>query len=165
MAMRRPAHAWLTVAVSLSIFAVLLSGCGARSSATRSSAAPGGTGPSALTISPSVGSARSVIRFRFTAPASTGLRNRTQISYSLSVLGPRRSGCVGRHSAVLPAARAGAAVTAGVGPAQLGGRWCSGTFTARVEELVRPVCTPGTMCPQFIRVASVIGPKKFRIAG
>jgi hypothetical protein len=52
-----------------------------------------------------------------------------------------------------------------VGPTQLGGSWCPGTYTARVEVLARPKCGEGMMCPQFIRVVAVLGPTTFRISG
>ena len=53
----------------------------------------------------------------------------------------------------------------GDGPAQLGGPWCPGSYTARVEVIARPVCAQGMMCPQFIRVVAVLGPAVFRISG
>jgi hypothetical protein len=69
------------------------------------------------------------------------------------------------HDESVPVAPAGRAVHVAVDPAQLGGAWCPGAYTARVEVLARPKCAQGMMCPQFIRVVAVLGPVMFRIAG
>ncbi|MGH2858817.1 MAG: hypothetical protein ACRDMJ_15190 [Solirubrobacteraceae bacterium] len=39
-----------------------------------------------------------------------------------------------------------------------------GAWVARVDELQRPVCAAGQMCPQFIRLVAVAGPARFEIA-
>jgi hypothetical protein len=164
--------------------AAVLCGCAASSNTTSSSSGAAGAGPpssttsttssgattphggpSALSVSPAVGSAHSVVRFSFTSPERSGPQGATQISDSLSVIGPHRPDCVGVHQEALPSEPAGAMVSAAVGPAQLGGPWCAGTYTARVEVVARPVCGPGMMCPQFIRVIAVLGPVTFRISG
>jgi hypothetical protein len=183
MAMRRHALAWPTLAVGLTSLAVALSGCGARSDTTTSAAGSGSStsasstgsttsassttpaGPQPLSVRPAVGTARSDMQFSFTPASVAGRQGKLQVSYSLSVVGPRRSGCVGLHEAGIPVTAAGRAVTTSVGPAQLNGSWCPGSYTARVQELARPYCAAGTMCPQFIRVAAVFGPAKFRISG
>jgi hypothetical protein len=189
MAMRRHALAWPTVAVGLTILAVALSGCGARSDTTTSAAGSGAStsastpasgsttassttassttpaGPQPLTVRPAAGTPRSDMQFSFKPGSIAGRQGKLQVSYSLNVLGPRRSGCVGLHQAGIPVSAAGRAVTTSVGPAQLHGSWCPGSYTARVQELARPYCAAGTMCPQFIRVAAVFGPAKFRISG
>jgi hypothetical protein len=67
------------------------------------------------------------------------------------------------HDQAVPMAPAGQTVSASVGPAQLGGAWCPGTYTARVEVLARPKCGQGMMCPQFIRVVALLGPTTFKI--
>jgi hypothetical protein len=119
-------------------------------------------GPSALTVSPTTGSPHTVIHFSFTSPGGTGDAS-TQLSQSLSVVGPHGGGCVGMHDQPVPMAPAGQTVSASVGPAQLGGAWCPGTYAARVEVLARPKCGQGMMCPQFIRVVAVLGPATFTI--
>jgi hypothetical protein len=54
-------------------------------------------------------------------------------------------------------------LTVALGPAQGDPDWCRGVFSARVQELARPVCRPGEMCPQFVRLVGVLGPVRFRI--
>ena len=60
-------------------------------------------------------------------------------------------------------ATAGREVSVTLDPARLGGLWCQGDYTARVLELQTPVCTPGEMCPQFIRVVGVVASGSFRV--
>jgi hypothetical protein len=130
---------------------------------TTTSGAVGGSGP--LTVTPTTGSPHSVIHFAFTAPAGTLASGSDQVSAALSVVGPQKSGCIGLgHRPVLSTA-AGQPTTLSLGPAQLGGDWCPGTYTARVEVVARPRCGPGMMCPQFIRVVAMLGPATFRISG
>jgi hypothetical protein len=93
----------------------------------------------------------------------SGRHGEGEISYVLSVSGVQRSRCVGEHSAAVTVAHRGQPVDVAVGPAQLGGPWCTGSYAARAEELERPVCRPTQVCPQFIRVMAVIGPVRFRI--
>lgn len=183
--MTRGARACLAVAAT----AVALTGCAQSSNTTTSTGAPGTTPPSSSTptsttttgsgttgapsgahplgVSPAVGSPQSTIRFSFTSPAGSGPKGQggTLISSALSVVGPRGSGCVGAHQAALPSEPAGQSVNVAVGPTQLGGSWCPGTYTARVEVLARPNCAQGMMCPQFIRVVAVLGPTTFTIRG
>jgi hypothetical protein len=87
------------------------------------------------------------------------------ISNALSVTGPQKPGCVGVHNQGLSALPPGQATSVSLGPAQIGGNWCPGTYSARVVVLERPKCGPGQMCPQFIRVLAAIGPVSFRISG
>jgi hypothetical protein len=133
-------------------------------STTGSATTPQG-GPSALSVSPAVGSKQSVMRFSYASPAAAVTQASTQSSSALSIVGPHQTGCVGVHDEAVPSEPAGHTVNVTVGPAQLGGPWCAGTYAARVEVLQRPKCAPGMMCPQFIRVVAVLGPVTFRISG
>ncbi len=176
--MRRRARTGLTLAALVSLVAAL-AGCAASSNTTSSGAGatsppttsttgsattPRG-GPSALSVSPTVGSQRSVMRFSFASPAAATTQASTQSSSALSIVGPHQTGCVGVHDEAVPSEPAGHTVDVAVGPAQLGGPWCPGTYTARVEVVQRPRCASGMMCPQFIRVVAVLGPVTFRISG
>jgi hypothetical protein len=179
-----------TVAALLSL-AVAMAGCAASSNTTSASAgatrpptatSPPATnttvgntttgsattpqgGPSALSVTPAVGSKQSVMRFSFASPADGAAQSSMQTSSALSIVGPRASGCVGVHDEPVPSEPGGQTVNVAVGPAQLGGPWCAGTYTARVEVVQRPKCSEGQMCPQFIRVLAVLGPVTFRISG
>jgi hypothetical protein len=123
------------------------------------------TGSGTLTASPASGSPDSVIHFAFTPPAGTATQGRDEVSASLSVMGPQKAGCVGIHQQPLPSLPAGQQTSVSLGPAQLGGKWCPGTYSARVEIVARPKCGQGMMCPQFIRVVATLGPAIFRISG
>lgn len=167
--MMRHALAGLTIAS----LAIALAACGSSSSSSTASTPASGTTttrsgvptrPTAgLTVAPTDGRPTAVFRFSFRAPATSGHSATTDSSYTLRVAGGRGGGCVAAHAAALPAVQRGALVRASLGPTQLGGRWCPGMYSARVEELERPVCAPGQMCPQFVRLVTVIGPATFRI--
>ena len=104
------------------------------------------------------------MRFTLVAPSASGRHGQSELSYLLSVAGEQGSGCVAQHAAAIDVRHAGQPATAAMGPAQLGGRWCAGSYAARVDELARPVCGPAQVCPQFIRIVAVIGPVRFRIS-
>jgi hypothetical protein len=190
--MSRHALAGLAIAASVTALAISLGGCASRSTTSGSggagsgAAAPGtsststaagtssvtttGSSPSgmaqvALTVTPATGRPDSVFTFSFRAPAASGRQGSMQLSYGLSVTSTPRSGCVARHGVAIPPVRQGQAVGISLGPAQVRGHWCVGTYSARVEGVARPVCTAGEMCPQFIRLVAVAGPASFRIAG
>jgi hypothetical protein len=185
--MRRHALAGLALTVSAAALAISVSGCGGSSAA---SSAPGGsgsagrtgttsrtgtatvtTGPvrtgiphATLSVKPTTGSPTSVLQFSFLAPAASGRAGMTDASYTLSVLGPHAAGCVAAETMALPAASRGQPVTAALGPSNTVGRWCIGTYSARADEVERPICSEGQMCPQFVRLVAVAGPVTFRIA-
>jgi hypothetical protein len=159
---RKPLASLVIVAVAVALSASP-AGCG---SSSASSSAAGRAGSRAgLVVSPSTGAPRSELRFSFTAPVAGGRQGATDIAYTLSIAGPHRSGCVGVHALTLSRVRRGELVTTELGPAQLGRPWCPGRFTARVDELARPVCAAGQMCPQFIRLVARVGRAGFSIAG
>ena len=124
-----------------------------------------GAGAGPLTVSPTTASPHSTVHFAFTAPAGVAAPGSDQVSAGLSVIGPQKPGCIGLHREPLTSLHAGQQTQVSVGPAQLGGDWCPGTYSARVEVLARPKCGSGMMCPQFIRVVAMLGPATFKISG
>jgi hypothetical protein len=181
--MTRRARTRPALAAAIVLLAAALAGCGSSNttssgagatipattatpttSTTSSATTPRG-GPSALSVSPTVGSKQSVMRFSFASPAAATTQASTQSSGALSIVGPHQVGCVGVHDEAIPSEPAGQTVDVAVGPTQLGGPWCVGSYTARVEVVQRPRCASGMMCPQFIRVIAVLGPVTFRISG
>lgn len=148
----------------------------ARGSATTSSTSTTSTGGTAtsgpgrvgishatLSVKPTIGRPTSVLQFSFRAPQASGRQATTDASYTLSVLGPQGSGCVAAETMALPPVTRGQLVTAALGPSTSGGRWCTGTYSARADEVERPICSGGQMCPQFVRLVAVVGPVTFRI--
>jgi hypothetical protein len=132
------------------------------------SLASGGNGDvvqPALVVGTTHVSPASAVTLRFRAAAGSGRQGTLLVDYTLNVAGPVRSGCIGAHSEALPVARKGAEVSVKLAPATLGGSWCAGAFTARVVETERPYCSPGTMCPQFIRLLGTVAQTSFRVAG
>lgn len=108
---------------------------------------------------------RSEITFAFTSRAATGVHGKIQLSYSLSVTGPSGQGCVGAREAPTPKAGAHQRTAITLGPKQLGGNWCPGSYTARVIELQRAACNTSAPCPQYIRVVGIVARGTFRVAG
>lgn len=186
-------RAGMALAAATLALAAVLAGCGQSSDTTSAGAggsAPAGTAPlttstatsststpttttttphpiagsGTLTVTPTTGSPHSIIHFTFTAPAGSAAPGSDQLSAGLSVVGPQKPGCVGVHRQPLSSMPAGQQIGVSLGPAQLGGDWCPGTYTARVEVLARPKCGPGMMCPQFIRVVAMLGPTTFKIS-
>jgi hypothetical protein len=192
--MRRHLHARLAVAgaiLAAAAPALVLAGCAQSSHTTSTKAGAGGDNPPSatapptsattpttptsatttspasvpgLSVSPAVGSSHSVIHFAVTPSYRTGGPSQ-DISNALTITGPQKPGCVGVRHQGLSALPPGQQTTVSVGPAQIGGDWCPGTYSARVLVLERPKCGPGQMCPQFIRVLEAIGPVSFRISG
>jgi hypothetical protein len=161
--MRRSALSGLFRTVAAAALAALAGACGtAGTPGTAPRTHPAAPG-AALTVSPSAGPPRTVFELRFTAPARAGVSSGSRRSFELGVRGPQRAGCVAGSSISVPAAAAGAPVDVALDPAKLGGRWCPGTYAARVDEVQRPACSPGMMCPQFVRVVGTVGRTTFRV--
>ena len=151
---------WLTGAVVLA--AISLAGCGQSStspSSARSTAASTG-----LRVTPTSGRPTTVFTLKFVAPAATGAGAKSAISYTIGIKGPAGGRCAGLRSVPVPFAQKGETVAIALGPSTLGGSWCVGAYHARALELQRPVCAAGTACPQYVRVAGVIGSATFRVA-
>ncbi|MBV9818746.1 MAG: hypothetical protein JOZ07_10390 [Solirubrobacterales bacterium] len=149
---------------------VVLAACGGSGhhrSTTSTSAPPPPRPPTTarLAVAPATPRPTSTVRFDFVAPRSTGIGAGGDISYLLSIVGPQRGGCVSAHSAGPPRALAGRRTTVALGPAQLGGPWCAGEWTARVFELERAACEQGQICPQYVRVVGIVARANFRVAG
>lgn len=184
---RRSVAAWVVVAAGLA--AAVPAGCGsshpssASHSATTSNSGSGATSASrttpstraaapptstrhgTLAVVPRRGRPATTFRLSFRAPDAGGAHAGLDHAYALSILGSPGSGCVSTHAQLVAVTAGGQAVTVAVGPAQLHGDWCRGTYVARVSEEVRPVCTAGQVCPQFVRIAAVLGPVRFTVAG
>jgi hypothetical protein len=147
--------------------ALALSGCGSSGGSggsSSSSTTTGTTSPAKLTVMPLQGKRATSFTFTFTPPGTAGRQGQTNLAYQLGVRGPAQAGCLTARAAPIPQATAGRQVSVTLDPARLGGLWCQGDYVARVSELQTPVCTPGEMCPQFIRVA-IVATGSFRVTG
>jgi hypothetical protein len=150
--MRRRPRAFAAAITTTIAAALLVVGCGGSSSASKG-----------LTVSPQHPHASSTITFSFTAPTRAGIVGKVIDSYSLSVTGPAGENCKGsQERAGTPVAK-GATEDISLGPAQLGANWCVGPYTARVFEIQSPYCKPGTLCPQYVRVAGIVAKTSFSI--
>jgi hypothetical protein len=161
--MRRTVRSGLIRLAVAAGLAVLLGACGTTTTSTSATRTHPAAQSPALTVTPATGAPTTVFEVRFTAPASTGTTGGSRRGFQLGVSGPHRTGCVGAGSMALPSAARGAILSVGLDPAKLGGRWCPGTYLARVDELQGPVCSPGMVCPQFVRVVAIVGRVQFRV--
>lgn len=106
---------------------------------------------------------KTVFALRFTAPATAGAKGSTRLGYQLSLAGPSEPGCPVSRALPSPEPRKDQAVAIRLVPDRLGGSWCSGVYTARVSEVQTPVCKPGSVCPQYIRMVGIVGHVSFRV--
>jgi hypothetical protein len=86
-----------------------------------------------------------------------------EISYSLSVVGPERAGCIDAHEAGSPSVARGGQGRITLGPAELQEPWCAGLYVARLLELSSAHCTGSAPCPQYVRVVGIIGRAPFTV--
>jgi hypothetical protein len=168
--MRRPALAALTRLAVATASVLGLAGCGSAtpaqpsaSSTSTGSSSTGSSTKSRLTVLPSTGAPTTTFTLHFNAPASSGKLGQTQLGYTVGLSGPTGAGCLSARSVELPTALKDTPIPVALDPAKLGGTWCAGTHTARVVELETPVCAPGTMCPDYIRVVGTVGTATFRV--
>jgi hypothetical protein len=166
--MRRTALAALTRLAVATVSVLWLVGCGSATPAqpgasTSSTSATSSSTPSRLTVSPSTGAPTTTFTLHFNAPASSGKLGQTRLGYTVSLSGPAGAGCLSARSVGLPTALKDTPIPVALDPAKLGGTWCAGTHTARAVEVETPICSPGTMCPDFIRVVGTVGTATFRV--
>jgi hypothetical protein len=141
--------------------ALLLAACGGGAGSTgRSTTSPTGSPAHRLSVSPAALTRTSRVTFTFIAPVTAGRHGPSQLSFVLTLAGPRHAGCLGPRTAAVSHAVKGR--TASV---QLGGNWCVGAYTAEVQEFARPFCKPGQMCPQYVRLVGTVASARFRVSG
>jgi hypothetical protein len=151
--MRRNAFVVLAILALAAVAAISIAMASSRTS-----------GSKRVQVDPARGSRRTRFVIRFTAPKSTGASGVTARRYMVTVTGHAASRCLARASQFAPNARKGARVKVTLDPAKLGGAWCTGAFSGRIQEFDVPVCRPGQLCPQFIRLGPTVGKFSFRVS-
>jgi hypothetical protein len=73
------------------------------------------------------------------------------------------SGCTASGGQTVVSARARARVTASLSATDYAHGWCPGTYHGTIDELQRPVCSPGAPCPQHIVLLHALGRFSFRV--
>jgi hypothetical protein len=157
---------WLK-APALVLALLAASSCGSNSSTSNSSSNATGAGTrtpaGGLLVAPPAGHRGTTFTFTFRAPQTAGRHGRTRTAYMLAVATRFRTGCLADRTIPVANAVKGAEVTVALDPMKIGGLWCRGTYTAWVTEVQMPYCSPGTMCPQFVRVVATVGRTTFRV--
>lgn len=116
-----------------------------------------------LSVTPASGGPRTRFGLRFTAPASSGQRGAYRVGFTIALTGGA-GGCIGSRSVPVVPVQKGATVSIPLEPTALGGRWCPGAHRALVVEFEGPVCRPGMMCPQFLRLLGSVGEATFTVS-
>lgn len=151
-------------ALTLVAVAMTVTACGTRgTSPAVSSGTVAHPGAAGLTISPATGGPDATFTVAFTARDASTEINGARTGYTVAVTGGRGS-CLGDRSVQAAAAAAGSPLTVALDPGKLGGRWCAGAHSVRVLEVQTPVCPPGSMCPQYVRVIATLGTARFTVA-
>lgn len=165
--MSRRALASKALLGAIATIAMAAGGCGQSGTTTRSAtdSQPSAPARHGVSVTPTDGRPLTTFALRFIAPASSGRAGNSRIAFDLGLGAPPRSGCIGSRSVQVPPATKGEPVRVELDPARLGGGWCQGVYRARVIEVQRPVCEPGAMCPQYVRVVAVVGEATFRVHG
>ena len=162
---RRALRAGSAAGVVALLAAGTLAGCGGSGSSAHTGTTTSAPSPRAgpLSVRPAHPSTRSTISFSFTAPVASGVHGTHVINYSLSVTGTGRAGCVGAHERNAPPVGRGQTARIALGPGELGGPWCTGSYTARVIELESAHCRASVPCPQYIRVVGTVARASFTV--
>lgn len=164
--MRHAAALRFWLAVAATGCAAALAGCGSTNSRSTTATTSSSPVASRLSVSPVRGGPATRFALRFVAPASSGPAGSSRVGFTLSLSGGSGGGgCIGARSVAVPAATRGLPVTVALDPSSLGGAWCPGAHTARVIEVQGPICNPGTLCPQYLRVVGTVGEATFTTGG
>ncbi|HWD76073.1 MAG TPA: hypothetical protein VG371_13100 [Solirubrobacteraceae bacterium] len=118
-------------------------------------------------VRPATGGPRSAFAVSLRIPTTTGTSGQYRRTDSLTVTGPRRTGCVWRAAMGLPAGAAGSTVRVRLVPGRLGGHWCAGRFQGVVTESQSVICgpNPARACPLVMIASQTIGRFRFRVRG
>jgi len=112
----------------------------------------------AVGVSPPTGVPSTTFTISFHTPDRTGRHGAlARHDELMAAVAHHGSGCVGSFDTTTPDGGAGALIRVVLGPERAGGHWCTGRWSGRIEELERPICEPGSACPQFIILRGVIG--------
>lgn len=126
----------------------------------------GGLAPTTrVTVKPGSGTPQTRFAVRFRVPVATGTFGSLVRTDTVSVSGPRRSGCQSGVTRTLRPTRKGRKVTLTLRPASGRGGWCAGRWHGTVVQSERIRCTPvGTqVCPQLVVAPRTIGRFNFRV--
>ena len=153
----------IRTALTVVAVAVTVTACGTRgASSAASSRSTAHTGATGLSVAPATGGPDATFTVAFTARDASTDVNGARTGYTVAVTGGG-GGCLGDRSIQAAAATAGSPLTVALDPGTLGGRWCAGAHSVRVLEVQTPVCPPGSMCPQYVRVIATLGTARFTV--
>jgi hypothetical protein len=126
------------------------------------------SGDARVSVRPKLGSARAQFVVSFTAQR-TGYMGSSRSAYQVIASGPSGRGCHSSEEVPVPPIQQGQRVSVTLTPGSRPNRWCKGSYTGRVDEIVRPACGFRQLCPlsrgaapMFVAVM-VVGRFSFRV--
>jgi hypothetical protein len=106
-----------------------------------------------ITVMPAAGARMSTFTVAYVAPTKTGVVGSTRLRDE--VRAETRSiaaGCQSVKTQFVMAVQRGQHVRVAL---HAGSGWCAGTYIGKLVELVSPVCPPGSLCPQYLRIRTL----------
>ncbi len=114
-------------------------------------------------VSPGAGGPSTHFVVRFRAPSPTGDFGSVRSHYQLYASGPRGPACVSGVSIRLRATKRYAHVRLTLNPKRLGGVWCAGRFSGRIEDIQAIVCKKDLVCRNVMIAPQTIARFSFRV--
>lgn len=121
--------------------------------------------PGRVLVAPATGSPATVFVVTFVAIHRTGVLGASERHDLLTASAPKGSeGCISNVDVRAPDARKGHRVRVRLAPGQLRGRWCTGVYRGKIEEIESGVCPHHLFCPTFAILRGIVGRFAFRVS-
>jgi hypothetical protein len=100
------------------------------------------------------------------APTTTGTTGSRRVRDVLSASNhPGSANCLPSVEVPIPDHLHGMRMRVHLNPRKLGGRWCPGVYHGKIEELARPVCPRGEVCPAYVILRGTIAHFELHVRG
>jgi hypothetical protein len=121
--------------------------------------------PARITVSPRSGGHATTFTLRLRVPESTGTIGSVIRRDVVLIAGPRGSGCLARVQMTMRFARRGTRESIVLGPRQLHGDWCVGTWHGQILQTQTIRCSPqlALVCPQVLLAPRRLGRFSFQV--
>jgi hypothetical protein len=117
-------------------------------------------------VTPARGSFSTAFVLSFRAPERTGSYGSSQRHDLITASAPAAAaGCITTLHVRAPDTRAGSNVRVTLASRKLGGRWCTGIYHGRIEEVQTALCQRGAPCPTYFQVRGIVGRFALTVSG
>jgi hypothetical protein len=113
-----------------------------------------------VSVTPGSGSARTRFAVSFRTAQATGREFHNVYRITADVRA--RKGCQGSAAAPVPPTKAGATVHVVLAPSG-SARWCAGTYSGRVWDVIVESCPAGKACSLLVPAPQLVGKFSFRV--